>query len=120
LKILLDEDVPRKLARLLVSDVVETVVSMGWGGVKNGALLALVERAGFEVFVTGDKNMQAQQRLGGRGFGVVILSAISWPVILAHVEAVIAAIGKARAGSVQMVDCGKFIPRQGNWPSKRV
>ena len=35
---------------------------MQWGGIKNGALHKLIEREGFEVFLTGDKNMEIQQR----------------------------------------------------------
>jgi hypothetical protein len=33
---------------------------------QNGALLKLIEREGFNVFLTGDKNMENQQRLGGQ------------------------------------------------------
>jgi hypothetical protein len=66
LKILLDEDVPQKLVRFLHSHEVQTVVSMQWGGIKNGALLALIEREAFDIFLTGDKNMQNQQQLDGR------------------------------------------------------
>ncbi len=48
MRVFLDEDVPRKLAPFLMGHGIETVVSMGWGGVKNGALLASIEREGFE------------------------------------------------------------------------
>lgn len=36
-------DEPRKLARALPSYDISTVVGMKWGGIKNGALLALIE-----------------------------------------------------------------------------
>jgi len=61
LKILLDEDVPQKLVRFLPSHEVHTVASMAWGGIKNGALLTLIESQAFHIFVTGDKNMPYQQ-----------------------------------------------------------
>jgi hypothetical protein len=32
------------------------------GGIRNGALPTLIEREGFQVFLTGDQNMEAQQR----------------------------------------------------------
>ena len=51
---------------------------MQWGGIKNGALLTLIEREGFDVFLTGDKNMDKQQRLEGRRFAVLIMSAINF------------------------------------------
>ena len=63
MKVFFDEDVPRKLARSLPQHEIHTVVSMQWGGIKNGALLELIEREGFNVFLTGDKNMENQQRL---------------------------------------------------------
>lgn len=68
MKVLFDEDVPQKLARLLPRHEIHTVVSMEWGGIKNGALLTLIDREGFQVFLTGDKNMEHQQRLEGRPF----------------------------------------------------
>jgi hypothetical protein len=52
---------------------------MQWGGIKNGALLTLIERERFNVFLPGDKNMQNQQRLEDRPFAVLIMSAINWP-----------------------------------------
>ena len=55
MKILFDEDVPQKLARALPRHEIHTVVSMQWGGIKNGALLSLIERERFNVFLTGDK-----------------------------------------------------------------
>jgi hypothetical protein len=63
LKVFFDEDVPRKLARSLTQHEIHSVVSMQWGGIENGALLKLIERERFNVFLTGDKNMQNQQQL---------------------------------------------------------
>ena len=111
MKIFFDEDVPRKLARSLSQYDIHTVVSMQWGGVKNGELLALIEREGFDVFVTGDKNMLSQQRLEGRPFAVLIMSAINWPVIRPYIHKIAAAIAEARPGTVKMIDCGVFMPR---------
>ncbi len=41
MRILLDEDLPRRLGSLLVGHDVSTVPRCGWAGVKNGKLLAL-------------------------------------------------------------------------------
>lgn len=111
MKILFDEDVPAKLARSLPQYDIHTVVSMQWGGIKNGALLNLIEREGFKVFLTGDKNMQNQQRLGGRPFAVLIMSAINWPVVRLHIHKISAAFDEALPGTVKMIDCGMFTPR---------
>jgi predicted nuclease of predicted toxin-antitoxin system len=109
LKVLLDEDVPAKLARALPGYAIQTVVRMQWGGIKNGALLSLIERERFDVFLTGDKNMDKQQRLAGRSFAVLILSAINWPVIKPHLHAITTALDEAKPGTVKIVDCGVFI-----------
>ena len=111
MKVLLDEDVPQKLVPFLSAHEIQTVVSMQWGGVKNGALLKLIEREGFDVFLTGDKNMPAQQQLEGRPFAVLIMSAINWPIVRPHVPGICTAIDEARPGTVVMIDCGLFIAR---------
>jgi hypothetical protein len=84
---------------------------MQWGGVKNGALLALIERERFDVFLTGDKNMDKQQRLEGRPFAVLIMSAINWPVVKPHIERISRALDGAQPGSVKTIDCGVFVAR---------
>lgn len=77
---------------------------MQWGGIKNGALLDLIEREGFDVFLTGDKNMENQQRHEGRPFAVLIMSAINWPVVRPHIHKISAALDKARPGTVKTID----------------
>ena len=111
MKVLFDEDVPQKLARSLSGHEIHTVVAMQWGGVKNGALLALIENEGFHVFLTGDKNMPNQQQLEGRPFAVLIMSAINWPAIEPHVDNIAAAIDAAQPGTMRMIDCGVFLPQ---------
>ena len=111
MKVFLDEDVPNKLVRFLPGHDIHTVVSLKWGGINNGALPALIGQAGFEVFLTGDKNMPSQQQLPGRSFAVLIMSAINWPVVRPHVEKIAAAIVAAQPRTVTLMDCGLFVPR---------
>lgn len=115
MKVLLDEDVPHPLARYLTSHEVSTVAGLGWNGIKNGQLIELVVKEGFEVFVTGDKNLRNQQEVAGTPFAVIVLSAINWPVIRRHVPAIVASIGSAPKGSVKLVDCGTFKARRRPW-----
>lgn len=61
MRILLDECANRRLARELVGHDVQTVSQMGWGGIKNGALLSLAKKE-FEIFLTIDRNLPFQQR----------------------------------------------------------
>jgi hypothetical protein len=73
--VLLDEMLPRLLARELPDHRVTTVPAQGWTGIVNGELLKRAEAAGVEVFVTADRKMEHQQRLAGRAFGVVVVAA---------------------------------------------
>ena len=68
MKVFFDEDVPRKLARYLPQHDIQTVVSMQWGGIKNGVLITLIEREGFDVFLTGDKEHGKSTEAGGTPF----------------------------------------------------
>lgn len=92
---------------------------MEWGGAKNGALLLLIEREGFQMFLTGDKNIQAQQRLEGRPFAVLIVSAINWPVVRPHVHKIAAALDAARPGTIETSIAACSIPVR-NPPASRL
>lgn len=60
MRILLDENIPRKLKRHFDKGfVVMTVPKRGWNGKKNGVLLRLAEPE-FDVFVTMDKGIRYQ------------------------------------------------------------
>jgi hypothetical protein len=76
MRILLDEDLPRRLAALLVGHEVSTVQRSGWSGIKNGDLL---ERAavGFDVFMTMDRNLEFQQNLAALPIAVLVAEAIT-------------------------------------------
>ncbi len=64
MKILLDENLPRKLkADFGTGHEVKTVRDMGWLGKKNGELLGLIVFNGFDYFVTIDKNLRYQQNI---------------------------------------------------------
>lgn len=75
MRVLLDECVPRPLKRELTGHAVSTVSEMGWKGIENGELLALIRGAEFEAFVTVDQNLAYQQNLRTLGVGVVVLVA---------------------------------------------
>jgi hypothetical protein len=49
---------------------------MGWGGVKNGALLVLAAEE-FEAFITVDRNLPFQQNVAALPIAVVLLTARS-------------------------------------------
>ena len=51
---------------------------------KNGDLLTAAENAGFEVFLTTDKNIRYQQDLTRRKIAIVVLGRQQWPQLRAH------------------------------------
>lgn len=72
--VLFDKSTPRTLARyLIVHHAVTEARARGWGELGNGELLAEAEAAGFEVFVTADKDLGYQQNLKDRKIAVVVL-----------------------------------------------
>ncbi len=48
---------------------------MGWSGIENGALLEKMRQERFDVFLTGDRNLQFQQHVPATGIAVVVLRA---------------------------------------------
>jgi hypothetical protein len=55
--------------------------------------------------------MHKQQRLEGRPFAVLIMSAINWPVVRPHIHRIAVALEEAQPGTVKTIDCGTFIAR---------
>ena len=77
-RVLLDENLPRQLKSPLApaASEVKTVAECGWGGMKNGVLLAAAA-AEFDVFVTMDRGIEHQQNVAGLDLCPVLLSAVS-------------------------------------------
>ena len=73
MRILLDESLPKPLAREFPGYHVSTVAGMGWSGKRNGELLRLAQRE-FDIFVTGDQNLQYKQNLKGCKIAVIVLA----------------------------------------------
>ena len=97
--ILFDHGTPRGIARFLLGHTVTRAKQRGWDTLSNGDLLAEAERAGFDVFVTADKNIQYQQNLSGRKIAVVVLSTPQWPLVRLHTAKVAEAVNAATPGS---------------------
>jgi predicted nuclease of predicted toxin-antitoxin system len=76
MRILLDEDLPRRLCALLVGHDATTVTRSGWAGVKNGKLLALAA-SNFDVFLTMDQNLEYQQNMATLPIAVLVVCAVS-------------------------------------------
>ena len=77
MRVLLDEQLPRRLVRELTGHDVRTVQQQGWAGLQNGELLRGAADEGLQVFLTGDRNLQFQQNLVRARIDFVILVAPS-------------------------------------------
>lgn len=75
MKILFDHCVAKPLRKYLPNHEVKTTREMRWEGLKNGALLAKAEEAGFDLLLTVDQNLRYQQNLSGRAIAVIVLIA---------------------------------------------
>ena len=102
-RILLDENLPIALKRLLAGHEVATVKDMGWKGIQNGALLSLAQQTGFEVLITGDKNLSYQQNPAGRMISLVVLSETQWQVVRSGSHRILEALVGIAAGSYREV-----------------
>jgi hypothetical protein len=78
--------------------------SGGWEELKNGELLKAAEEAGFEVFLTPDKNIRYQQNLTLRTIALVVLGNPQWPALRQHVDRVVGAVNAARPGTYVEVE----------------
>ncbi len=105
--VLFDQGTPVPIRKFLTGHVVQTTAQRGWDELKNGELLKAPEAAGFEVFLTPDKNIRFQQNLAMRGIAVVVLGNPQWPVLRRHVDRVVAAVKAARPGTYVEVEIPK-------------
>ncbi|MCO5202191.1 MAG: DUF5615 family PIN-like protein [Chloroflexi bacterium] len=71
-RILIDECLDRRLARLLPGHAVETVYSLRWTGIPDRILLDRMESR-FDVLLTADQSLPNQQNLDQRPFSVIVL-----------------------------------------------
>lgn len=67
----------KKLKPYLEGFEVFTVNELEWNGIKNGALMALCEKNGFDLFLTLDKNMMFQQNIQKLNITIVILNSLT-------------------------------------------
>jgi hypothetical protein len=77
MKLLLDENLPKRLKLDFPDHEVYTVRDKGWNGIKNGPLLQCMLDNGFDALLTFDKNLQHQQNFEKYTIAVFVLSAFN-------------------------------------------
>lgn len=75
MRLLLDENLPRRLKNDFHGYEIHTVRDKGWQGLKNGALLKKMIDAGYVALLTFDKNLQHQQNFSRYPVAVFVMSA---------------------------------------------
>lgn len=75
MRLLLDENLPKRLKLDFAEFEVFTVRDKGWNGIKNGDLLQLMIQESFDALLTFDKNLQYQQNFSKYTITVLVLSA---------------------------------------------
>jgi len=104
MRILFDNGTPRGIASVLTGHVVEEARAHGWDTLGNGELLDAAEAAGFELFLTTDRNIRHQQNLTGRKIAIVVLGKGRWRLIRTRLEEIAATVNAATPGSFAEVE----------------
>lgn len=118
MRLLLDEQLPRRLRDVVPASEVRTVREMGWAGTKNAELLRRAQKH-FDVFVTMDKSIPFQQVVVGLAIGVLVLRA--WSNRFRDLAPFAAEIGAAASrvtpGSLSELDLRELPRPGGGFPS---
>jgi len=75
MRLLLDENLPKRLKQDLKEHEIYTAADKGWTGISNGKLLELLTENKFDALVTFDKNLQYQQNFTKYTIAVIVLNA---------------------------------------------
>jgi len=103
-RVLLDEMLPAGVAQLLPGHDVVTVQFAGYKGLANGELLRRAAADGYDVLLTADRNLPAQQHVPSVEIAVVLVRGSRMVQLSAQADALQAAVARARPGTVMRVE----------------
>ena len=75
MKLLLDENLPKRLKKDFPEYEIVHIRDKGWNGISNGKLLELIISDKFDALLTFDKNMRYQQNFEKYSITVFVLNA---------------------------------------------
>lgn len=104
MRVLFDHGTPAPLIPFLEGHTVTKAKDEGWDKLVNGDLLKVAEHAGFDLLLTTDKNMVAQQNLKTRTIALVVLGNSQWRIVQRYVRRIAAAVNAATPGSYAEVE----------------
>jgi predicted nuclease of predicted toxin-antitoxin system len=105
LRILLDENIPVQLKAVFRRHMVKSVNDrdVGWKNIKNGRLRPEMEGK-FDLLVTADRNMFAQQNLAGRNICILVLPANRRSEVLALGERIVEVVDGMSVGAYVVLE----------------
>jgi hypothetical protein len=104
MRVLFDQGTPVPIKRHLAAHDVSLSADLGWDQLRNGDLLRIAEKEGYEVLLTTDKNLRYQQNLKERSIAIIVIGHSQWPALQQHVQRVVDAVNGAAPGSYAEVD----------------
>ena len=75
MRLLLDENLPKRLKQDFSEHDIFTIQEKGWAGKSNGELLQLMIADKFDALLTFDKNLQYQQNFKKYSLAVIVINA---------------------------------------------
>jgi hypothetical protein len=104
-RVLLDESVPRQLAVPLdAAEFLTAPYPNEWKQTKNGELPMPAEKNAFDVLITSDKNIYAQQNLRGRKLVVVVLPTNRRRDIMERASDIVDTVDKIMPGQYVVIE----------------
>jgi len=107
-RILIDECLNWRFSGALTFHYAVSAQKTGWAGIKNGKLLALAIENGFDVFLTGDRNLAFQQNTHQLAIAIIVLEAegIQLHHTLPFMPKVLALLPTIKPGQVVNISAG--------------
>jgi len=104
-RILLDENIPVQLKSVFTGHEVSSVNDrdVGWKHITNGRLLAAMEGR-FDLLITADRNMFAQQNLTGRNICILVVPTNRRRDVITLGERIVAVVAGMRAGDYVVLE----------------
>jgi hypothetical protein len=110
-RILLDENLPVQLKKELLGHEVRSVAEMKWSGIDNGVLRRM--EGAFDILITADKNIYAQQNLSGRSLSILVVPTNKRRTLMALAQPIrdaVSTLGSSTYATLRFD--GKITPRK--------
>lgn len=106
MRVVLDEMLPAGVADLLGDHDVVSAQRAGYKGLANGELLRRAAADGFDVLLTADRNLPAQQNVSAAGIALVLVRGSRLAEVTGQADAIREAVATARPGTVTRTSTG--------------